>query len=67
MLSKHLNVKTLVASFYKGILSFNHQLTTVNCYLWVDAPLNAITGEESHTKGGKAIKNKGSNRDQKKR
>lgn len=43
---------TQVATFYKGIYSFNHQLTTVNCYLWVNAPLNAITVEETHTKGG---------------
>lgn len=43
---------TQVATFYKDIYSFNHQLTTVNCYLWVNAPLNAITGEEMHTKGG---------------
>ena len=47
---------TQVAGFYKDILSFNHQLTTVNCYLWVDAPLNTITGEETHTKGDKVIK-----------
>lgn len=43
---------TQVATFYKDIYSFNHQLTTVNCYLWVNAPLNAITVEETHTKGG---------------
>lgn len=47
---------TQVAEFYKDILSFNHQLTTVNCYLLVDAPLNTITGEETLTKGGKIIK-----------
>lgn len=43
---------TQVATFYKDIYSFNHQLTTVNCYLWVNVPLNAIRGEETHTKGG---------------
>lgn len=47
---------TQVAEFYKDILSFNYQLTTVNCYLLVDAPLNAITGEETLTKGDKVIK-----------